>query len=60
MQEIADLKDQLRDVMFYIEAQDKLNQVPAEEKQAIEEGHVTVGEAAATSQPTSRRGRRKK
>ncbi|XP_014662426.1 PREDICTED: BRCA1-associated protein-like [Priapulus caudatus] len=59
--EIADLKEQLRDVMFYLEAQDKIKQVPEDARHDIEDGHVTVGAAAPSpSQGSSRRGRRKK
>lgn len=44
-QEVADLKEQVRDLMFYMDAQNKISQ--SEYKDEIAEGSVTVGDDAA-------------
>jgi len=43
--EVQDLKDQVRDLMFYLEAQAKVQQSPL--KGEIEEGQLIVGEASS-------------
>lgn len=54
--EIQDLKEQLRDIMFYMEAQMKIEESPLREE--IVEGQVVVGQSAETPGPS--KGRRKK
>lgn len=51
--EIKDLQEQLRDIMFYMEAQKLVDDSPL--KSELVDGQVTVGEAPSTS-----KGRRKK
>lgn len=57
-QEIEELREQLRDVMFYVEAQGKLQQAEGISQEEIQDGHVIVGGASGTSQ--SKHARRKK
>ncbi|CAH1800491.1 unnamed protein product [Owenia fusiformis] len=57
--ELQDVQEQLRDVMFYIEAQQKLSKTTEVSQAEIQGGHVIVGEAA--SKPADRKkGRTKK
>ncbi|KAL4223545.1 hypothetical protein ACF0H5_017016 [Mactra antiquata] len=56
--EVEDLKEQLRDVMFYMEAQNKLGKAEGVSKEEIEGGHVIVGEASGVS-PQSRKSKKK-
>lgn len=59
MQETAELKDQLRDIMFYLEAQNTI--AKSENVTEIQEGQVIVGEAASSSsEPSGRNQRRRK
>ncbi|KAG9342543.1 hypothetical protein JZ751_015922 [Albula glossodonta] len=46
---ITELQDQLRDVMFYLETQQQINQMPADARQEIQEGQINI--ASAPSQP---------
>uniref|UniRef100_A0A8C8GB24 BRCA1-associated protein n=1 Tax=Oncorhynchus tshawytscha TaxID=74940 RepID=A0A8C8GB24_ONCTS len=62
---IAELQEQLRDVMFYLETQQQIG-LPPETRTEIQEGHINIG-AAATPAPgpstaigRGRRGRSKK
>lgn len=55
--EIEDLKEQLRDVMFYLEAQNTINQSPDGTRQEIQEGQIVMGATAGT--PTGRSANRK-
>ncbi|CAG5135763.1 unnamed protein product [Candidula unifasciata] len=48
-QEITELKEQLRDVMFYLEAQQKLANSTGVSQEEIQGGQVIVGAAAAPS-----------
>ncbi|XP_005093000.1 BRCA1-associated protein [Aplysia californica] len=48
-QEVKDLQEQLRDVMFYLEAQQKLANSPGVSREEIQDGQVIVGAAAASS-----------
>ncbi|XP_013412070.1 BRCA1-associated protein [Lingula anatina] len=59
--EIADLKEQLRDVMFYLEAQQKLSSPGlAVTQEELQGGQVIVGESSpGTSAHGSRRSRKK-
>lgn len=55
--EIAELKEQLRDIMFYFEAE---RQVKASDQcDEIAEGHIVVGEAANTSSRNKNRRKKK-
>ncbi|XP_071944544.1 BRCA1-associated protein-like [Antedon mediterranea] len=60
--EIVDLQEQLRDVMFFLEAQDKIKQSPANIRQEIQDGQISVGSASGTSESrtTSKRGKKKR
>lgn len=51
--QITEIQEQLRDVMFYLEAQQKINHLPAETRQEIQEGQINIAMAAAPSPPTS-------
>ncbi|XP_076452554.1 BRCA1-associated protein-like [Babylonia areolata] len=51
--EVEELREQLRDVMFYLEAQEKLAATSDVSQEEIQEGQVIVGAAAATSPLTS-------
>lgn len=46
---ISELQEQLRDVMFYLETQQQINQMPAEARQEIQDGQINI--AAAPGQP---------
>ena len=58
MQEIKDLQEQLRDVMFYLEAQQKLSSTTEVSQEEIQEGQVIVGAAAGGGKGT-KKGRKK-
>jgi len=45
--EITDLKEQMRDVMFYLEAQNKVVQSPLRDE--IQQGEVTIGEGSGAT-----------
>ncbi|XP_060049055.1 BRCA1-associated protein isoform X2 [Erinaceus europaeus] len=51
--QITEIQEQLRDVMFYLEAQQKINHLPAETRQEIQEGQINVPMASASSPPSS-------
>lgn len=54
--EMKDLQEQVRDLMFYLETQKKVEASPEEMRQEIQKGHVTVPQAA----PAAPRKHRKK
>ncbi|XP_053376205.1 BRCA1-associated protein-like [Mercenaria mercenaria] len=56
--ELQDLREQLRDVMFYVEAQGKLQHAEGVSQEEIEGSHVIVGAASGTS-THSRKARKK-
>ncbi|KAJ1524015.1 hypothetical protein ONE63_010558 [Megalurothrips usitatus] len=57
--ELTELKEQLRDVMFFLEAQKQISE--SADREEIAEGRVTIGESPQTStSKTSRRGRRQR
>ncbi|KAK7480039.1 hypothetical protein BaRGS_00028676, partial [Batillaria attramentaria] len=58
--EISELRDQLRDVMFYLEAQDKLANTADVSQEEIQDGQVIVGAAASSPSSSARRGRKKR
>ncbi|XP_062943183.1 BRCA1-associated protein isoform X2 [Cynocephalus volans] len=51
--QITEIQEQLRDVMFYLEAQQKINHLPAETRQEIQEGQINIPMASASSPPSS-------
>ena len=53
---MQDLQEQLRDVMFYLEAQQKLAATSEVSQQEIQEGQVIIGAAAA--QPGTSHGKK--
>lgn len=65
--QISEIQEQLRDVMFYLETQQKINHLPAETRQEIQEGQINIAvassassSAGSTGKPSSRRGRGKR
>ncbi|XP_078523568.1 BRCA1-associated protein [Lissotriton helveticus] len=66
--QITEMQEQLRDVMFYLETQQKINRMPADTRQEIQEGQINIEVASSTSSPpsggpgklSSRRGRGKR
>lgn len=58
--EISELRDQLRDVMFFLEAQDKLANSADVTQEEIQDGQVIVGAAASSASTSARRGRKKR
>ncbi|XP_033627537.1 BRCA1-associated protein-like [Asterias rubens] len=59
--EIDELKEQLRDLMFYLDAQQKIGSTSDDTRQEIQDGQIVIGEAAAASSDgrSSRKGRKK-
>ncbi|XP_025089769.1 BRCA1-associated protein-like [Pomacea canaliculata] len=57
--EIADLREQLRDVMFFLEAQEKLANTTDVSQEEIQEGQVIVG-ATASPSAVGRKGHKKR
>ncbi|XP_006148059.1 BRCA1-associated protein isoform X1 [Tupaia chinensis] len=51
--QITEIQEQLRDVMFYLEAQQKINHLPAETRQEIQEGQINIPVASASSPSSS-------
>lgn len=51
--QITEIQEQLRDVMFYLEAQQKINHLPVEARQEIQEGQINIPMAAASSPSSS-------
>ncbi|XP_076842796.1 BRCA1-associated protein [Brachyhypopomus gauderio] len=49
--QIAELQEQLRDIMFYLETQQQINQMPAEARQEIQEGQINIASAPTPPQP---------
>ncbi|MBN3281947.1 BRAP protein, partial [Polyodon spathula] len=49
--QISELQEQLRDVMFYLETQQQINQMPAEARQEIQEGQINIAVAASSNSP---------
>ncbi|XP_068937522.1 BRCA1-associated protein isoform X2 [Petaurus breviceps papuanus] len=63
--QITEIQEQLRDVMFYLEAQQKINHLPAETRQEIQEGQINIAAASSpsvggTGKLPSRKGRGKR
>ena len=59
LQEINDLKEQLRDLMFFLEAQETLNKTPDKMRQEIQDGQITIGASPSPDGRQGRRGRKK-
>lgn len=57
MKEVKDLQEQLRDIMFYLEAQQKIAKESNETQQEIQEGHIVVGAPSASH--SGKKGRKK-
>lgn len=49
--QIAELQEQLRDVMFYLETQQQIDRMPADTRQEIQEGQINIAAAPAPPQP---------
>ncbi|WAR01415.1 BRAP-like protein [Mya arenaria] len=60
MKKFTDAKDKLRDVMFYVEAQGKLQHAEGVSQEEISESHVILGGATGGAQQGAKQGRRKK
>ncbi len=60
-QEMKELREQVRDLMFYLETQKKVEESPDRTKQELQGGQVHVPQATPTSSNThSRKSRKKK
>lgn len=61
VQEIQELREQLRDVMFYMEAQQKLSETSEVSQTELQQSHVIVGGGASGTSPSprSKKGRKK-
>ncbi|GBM16630.1 BRCA1-associated protein [Araneus ventricosus] len=57
--EITELQEQVRDLMFYFDAKDKLKDVPNVSSQEIQEGQIVIGEASGTSAETTKHRKKK-
>lgn len=58
---IAELQEQLRDVMFYLETQQQIEHLPPEARSEIQEGQINIAASpsdGAGAGPSSGRGRR--
>lgn len=44
---IGELQEQLRDVMFYLEAQQQIEHMPADARSEIQEGQINIAAAAS-------------
>lgn len=57
---IAELQEQLRDVMFYLETQQQIQHLPPEARSEIQEGHINIpaGPPEGGASPSASRGRR--
>lgn len=62
---IAELQEQLRDVMFYLETQQQIEHLPPEARSEIQEGQINIAASpsdnalgSAGAGPSSGRGRR--
>ncbi|XP_047425648.1 BRCA1-associated protein [Mugil cephalus] len=55
---IAELQEQLRDVMFYLETQQQIEHLPPEARSEIQEGQINIPAAASDADAAAGRGRR--
>ena len=58
-QEFQDVQEQLRDVMFYFEAQQKLSETTEATQDEIKESHIVVQSGATGGSGGLKRGRKK-
>ncbi|KAG8456125.1 hypothetical protein GDO86_002067 [Hymenochirus boettgeri] len=61
--QIVEMQEQLRDVMFYLETQQKINQMPADTRQEIQDGQINIASSSSPPAPgklSSRKGRGKR
>ncbi|XP_040202410.1 BRCA1-associated protein isoform X2 [Rana temporaria] len=56
--QIVEMQEQLRDVMFYLEAQRKINQMPEDARQEIQDGQINIAVASSSSPQTSGKSRK--
>ncbi|XP_070571889.1 BRCA1-associated protein-like [Ptychodera flava] len=52
--EIQEMKEQLRDLMFFLEAQNQISNASEETRQEIQEGQIVMGAAAPAPAPDTR------
>uniref|UniRef100_A0A1E1X5M3 Brca1-associated protein n=1 Tax=Amblyomma aureolatum TaxID=187763 RepID=A0A1E1X5M3_9ACAR len=57
--EIQDLQEQLRDLMFYLDAKEKIGSSSAEMQLQLQEGTIVVGNPGPSGTPTQKQRRRK-
>ena len=58
-QEISELKDNIQDLMFHMEAQQKLKGAEGVSQEEIEESHVVIGASGTGGSRPSRKPRKK-
>lgn len=58
--EMKELQEQVRDLMFYLETQKKVEASPEDTRQELQKGQVVMPAAAAPSTTPSRKHRKKK
>uniref|UniRef100_A0A8C9T8Q3 BRCA1-associated protein n=1 Tax=Scleropages formosus TaxID=113540 RepID=A0A8C9T8Q3_SCLFO len=56
---ITELQEQLRDIMFYLETQQQISQMPAEARQEIQEGQINIASGPSPGASTGKLGSRK-
>ncbi|KAG5835111.1 hypothetical protein ANANG_G00268670 [Anguilla anguilla] len=54
---IAELQEQLRDVMFYLETQQQISQMPAATRQELQEGQINIASGPSPRPPSWAAGR---
>uniref|UniRef100_A0A023FHC7 Putative brca1-associated protein n=1 Tax=Amblyomma cajennense TaxID=34607 RepID=A0A023FHC7_AMBCJ len=57
--EIKDLQEQIRDLMFYLDAKEKIGSSSAEMQLQLQEGTIVVGNPGPSGTPTQKQRRRK-
>ncbi|XP_035247752.1 BRCA1-associated protein [Anguilla anguilla] len=55
---IAELQEQLRDVMFYLETQQQISQMPAAARQELQEGQINIASGPSPPAPAKLGGRK--
>lgn len=58
--EMKELQEQVRDLMFYLETQKKVEASPEDTRQELQQGHIVVPSATATQSATPSRKHKKK
>lgn len=58
--EMHELQEQVRDLMFYLETQKKVEASPEDTRQELQKGHVVVPQPSATPSATPSRKHKKK